>query len=355
MHTDLVRQTLIDIAESGLLAPSADNEHVFRIEFGTDFFLLWPTTAFATTKAQHRRILGLISLGAVLENIKLRAAALGYMARIKVNTRAPASGPLAQVDITPVGNRVVGELVKSIPFRCTNRRMYKGPELSQGELRALNSSIEPSSEAQLLRLTGDARKHALRLIWLAESERFLRKTLHEEIFSSIRFDLTWGESSKFALPPGALEIEFPMRPLFKLLRHWQLMKPLTLLGVHHMVGLRAGWFPAWQAPGLFAIATTQDPQNGAIGAGSALQRVWLMATSLGLALQPIAASAVLSLQTDLDQGASASLRQKLISGWQRVLPDTRPLMVFRIGRAQPPRVRAGRRDLKYYLQPLDDS
>ncbi len=345
-----MRHILTDVAESGLLAPSADNEHIFRVEFGVDFIRLWPSNAFASTRAQHRRVLGLISFGAVLENMKLRASELGYATDIQIHKESPASGPLAKVSIAAGAIGPANELAQFISARCTNRRMYKGPKLSKVELDALTGSIEPASEVRLLQLVGDARKQALKLIWRAESERFLRKTLHEEIFSSIRFDLPWNASADFALPPGALEIETPMRPFFKLLRHWQLMKPLTLLGVHHLVGLRAGWLPAWQAPALFVISTKHDPQQGAIELGAAFQRVWLMATGLGLALQPLAASAVLPLQTDREMGASASLRRELQAGWQVIAPDSRPLMVFRIGRAHPPSVRATRKGLKDYMQ-----
>lgn len=346
-----ILRILIEVAESGLLAPSADNEHVFRIEFGVDFIRLWPSAAFASTNSQHRRVLGLISLGAVLENMKLRASELGYATDIQIHQESSASGPLAKVSIAAGAIGQANGLAQFISARCTNRRMYKGPKLSKVELDALTGSIKPSSEVRLLQLVGDARRLALKLIWRAESERFLRKTLHEEIFSSIRFDLPWTASADCSLPPGALEIETPMRPFFKLLRHWQLMKPLTLLGVHHLVGLRAGWLPAWQAPGLFVISTKHDPQRGAIELGAAFQRLWLAATGLGLALQPLAASGVLLLQTDQDKGVSASLRRELQATWQVINPDSHPLMVFRIGRASPPSVRTTRKGLKDYMLP----
>jgi hypothetical protein len=348
--TRRMRHILTEVAEAGLLAPSADNEHIFRMEFGVDFIRLWPSNAFASTNVQHRRVLGMISLGAVLENMKLRASKLGYATDVQIHKESPASGPLAKVSISAGAIGPPNQLAQFISARCTNRRMYKGPKLSKVELDALTGSIELPSEVRLLLLVGSARKQALKLIWRAESERFLRKTLHEEIFSSIRFDLPWTASADCALPPGALEIEPPMRPLFKLLRHWQLMKPLTLLGVHHLIGLRAGWLPAWQAPALFVMSTKLEPRQGAIELGAAFQRVWLKATGLGLALQPLAASAVLPLQTDQDMGASASLRRELQASWQVIAPDSHPLMVFRIGRAHPPSVRAARKGLKDYMQ-----
>jgi hypothetical protein len=202
----------------------------------------------------------------------------------------------------------------------------------------------------LIWLTGDTRKRALKLIWLAESERFLSQTLHQDIFSSVRFDLSWQESSEIGLPPGSLEIETPMRPMFKALRHWALMRPLTWLGVHWLVGLRAGWLPAWQAPALGLLATALPLEQGAIQVGGAFERLWLRATLQGLALQPLAASAVLPLQSDTDNGASADLRSTLTAGWQEIAPGLKPHMVFRVGRATPPSVRTSRESISRYIR-----
>ncbi len=345
-----MRQILRDIAICGILAPSADNEHIFRLEFGDSFIRLWPTVEFATNSVQHRLILGLFSLGAVLENMRLGAARFGCEVKVSIDPGRSTTAPLAHLDVTLSRVREPNVLAASISIRCTNRRMYFGPKLEQVEVDGLRSVLDPASPIRLLRLNGDSRKRALSLIWRAESERFLRRSLHEEIFSSIRFDLPWTESAGSALPPGALEIEYPMRPMFKLLRSWPLMRFLNLFGAHHLIGLRAGWLPCWQAPGLFLVATSGSPQEGAIEAGSAFQRMWLKATSLGLAVQPLAASAILALQKDGDKGASASLRERLQTGWQLICPNLHPLVVFRVGRARQPTVRAGREALSHYLR-----
>ena len=80
--SEIERATLLDIARSGVLAPSADNRHVFRIELGEASIRLWPTKEFASGTERHRRILGLMSLGAVVENMQLRSGELGFVARV---------------------------------------------------------------------------------------------------------------------------------------------------------------------------------------------------------------------------------------------------------------------------------
>lgn len=343
----MMRDLLLDVAQSGVLAPSADNRHVFQIELADSAIRLWPTREFKSCTDRLRRVLGLISLGAVAENMRLRAGELGYDATTRW-LLDEADGPLAQVDFQPA----VGpceDLASGIPLRHTNRRMYRGPALDAGETAALDAAVDRVDGVRLVWLQGDARRRALRLIWLAESERFRRRALHEELFGSIRFDLNWRESADDAIPPGALEVEAPMRPMFKALRHWSLMRPLTWVGAHRLLGLRAAWLPCAQAPALGFLATDLPIEPGAIAAGTALERLWLRATLLGLGFQPMAGSAVLPLQTGVEEGVSASLRQGLTDGWQAISPGRRPVMVFRLGHAIPPTIISGRRPLSTYL------
>lgn len=344
----MMRETLLDIARSGVLAPSADNQHVFRIELTGATLRLWPTSEFALTTERLRRVLGLISLGAVVENMRLRAGELGLVSR---TTWFPADsdGLIAEMNFQPAPAVPGDELAAAIPARHTNRRMYRGPGFSDCEAALLSDAAGPAEGVRLIWLHGDARRRALGLIWRAESERFLRERMHQELFSSIRFDLSWHETADQALPPGALEIEAPMRPLFKALRHWALMRPLTWVGAHRLIGLRAGWLPCWQAPALGLLATSLPTEQGAVAVGAALERLWLRATLLDLAMQPMAASAVLPLQSAADRGASDELRSALAAGWHTIAPGVTPLMVFRMGRAARPTVTSGRRPLEDYL------
>lgn len=344
-----MREILMKIAHSGVLAPSADNQHVFQVEIGESFIRLWPTQAFSDNTGRLRRVLGLISLGAVVENMQLRATEFGLVGHAQWFALSNET-PLVYLNLKPASETTADALAAAIPARCTNRRMYRGPGLTQDEATQLNADVAAVKGVQVIWLTGHARKSALKLIWLAESERFLRQMLHEDIFSSVRFDLAWDETAEIGLPPGSLEIESFARRPFKALRHWSLMHPLTWLGVHHLIGLRAGWLPCWQAPALGVITSSLPLEEGAIAAGAAFERLWLRATLQGLALQPLAASAVLPLQSDADNGASIALRSALTTGWQGIAPGLKPLMVFRMGRATPPTVRSEREPLDRYFR-----
>lgn len=348
MATAPTRAQLLEIAHSGVLAPSADNCHVFQIELTAAVVRLWPTREFRACTDQLRRVLGLISLGAVVENMRLRAGELGYQASAHW-ALGEEGGPLVQLALQP-STAPADALAQAVPARHTNRRMYHGPALGEAETELLGSAASTTRGTRIVWLRGAARRRALHLIWLAESERFLRRHLHQDLFSSIRFDLGWSESADVAIPPGALEVESPMRPTFKALRNWALMRPLNLLGMHRLLGLRAGLLPCWQAPALGLLATDLPQDEGAIAVGAAFERLWLRATLMGLALQPMAASVVLTAQSpDVTDGASQRLRSKLADGWRSILPDTTARMVFRIGRAKPPSIVSGRPPLTAFM------
>jgi len=345
-----MRDIFLDIARSGILAPSADNKHVFRFDLTDTSIRLWPTHEFAAVTDRLPRVLGLLSMGAVVENMRLRASELGFVTHARWFD-VISGEPMVELDMESSPTQQADELAAAIADRHTNRRMYRGPGLSVGETTLLNAAVAPVEGTRLIWLHGAARRQALGLIWRAESERFLRKQLHHDIFSSIRFDLSWSETADWALPPGALEIEMPMRAPFKMLRHWAVMRPLTWMGMHRLVGLRAGWLPAWQAPALGVLVSSLPIEQGAVAVGAALERLWLRATLLDLAMQPLAASAVLIQSSAAMPGASDALRSNLTTGWQTIAPATTPLMVFRMGHAAPPSVCSRRREVEEYVLP----
>ena len=83
--------------------------------------------------------------------------------------------------------------------------------------------------------------------------------------------------------------------------------------------------------------------------GRAVQRVWLTATALGLAVQPM--SSLPYLFARLDRGTGFEARERdILWGLReryarllRVGPETGELLLFRLSRVEAPRVRALRR------------
>lgn len=327
------------IVEAAVLAPSADNRHCFELHLSDERVLLFGNRAYASAPF-HRKVLALVSFGAVVENVRIRAAFLGYQARINWLPDAADASLIAELRLSQ-GESTEHALDSAIPRRHTNRRLsYHGPGLSEPELALLSNalgSIEGVSLHFMDSPTG--RTKLLRLLRIAEAERFNTRSLHQELFSAVRFDVGWHETVEEGLAPCALSVEPGMRWAFRQLGRWPVMNLLRALGFHHALGFRAAYLPCRLAPHCAVLATTLPLERGALAVGMALQRIWLRAASSGFALQPFAAPALLALPGYVD--VPSATRDTLRDAWRGLLADT-PVMVFRMGFAKSAEGRSGR-------------
>jgi hypothetical protein len=346
-------ESLRAILQSGIQAPSAENKHYLRFELEADRVGLVSTDTPSWTALPHRRVLALVSYGAVVENMALRAATLGHaqaahwfpdpartdlVAELRWSAAEPASDPLAA----------------ALEHRHTNRRFYGRKRVEVNALQRLSAAAEAIPGAQLLWLADRPRALALQAMRIAETERFRREALHEELFSAVRFEAGWHRTTEEGLPPGALEVEPPMRAAFAALRRWPLMRQLGRFGGHHALGIRAAYLPCALAPQLGLVLCDGDNDRlAAAGAGRALERTWLAATAEGLAFQPMAAAIALAHQR-AGSGWVAEPAQREILRRLEQLTGGRAgsaYMFFRIGHAAAPSVTTGRPALEQFLAP----
>lgn len=329
----------LHIARAAVLAPSADNRHCFALQFSGERILLFGNGAYVSAPF-HRKILSLISFGAVAENMRVAAASLGYQTGITWLPDPRDPSLIAELRFAKA-QRSEQELDAAISRRHTNRRLsYHGPRLSDSELAALSNGV-PAIDGVSLHFmdSPSSRRKLLRLLRIAEAERFNTRPLHEELFSAVRFDVGWYNTVEEGIAPCALSVEPGMRWAFRQLGRWPVMNLLRALGLHHTLGFRAADLPCRLAPHCGVLGTTLPIERGAPAVGMALQRIWLRAASSGLALQPFAAPALLALPSYVD--VPSTTKGRLRDAWHALLPDT-PVMVFRMGFAKPAEGRSGR-------------
>ena len=327
------------IVEAAVLAPSADNRHCFELQLSDERILLFGNRAYASAPF-HRKVLALVSFGAVVENMRIRAAFLGYRACIRWMPDAADASVIAELRLAKAES-AEHALDSAIPQRHTNRRLaYRGPRLGERELAQFGQAVAPIEGVSLHFMdTPTSRAKLLRLLRIAEAERFNTRSLHEDLFSAVRFDVGWHRTVEEGLAPCALSVEPGMRWAFRQLARWPVMNLLRALRFHHVLGFRAAYLPCRFAPHCAVLSTTLPAQRGALAVGMALERIWLWAASSGLSLQPFAAPALLALSDYVD--VPSITRDRLLRTWRALLADT-PVMVFRMGFANPPEGRSGR-------------
>jgi hypothetical protein len=338
----LTAERLDELAGAANAAPSADNRHVFRLAVEGETLCVLDAPALHEPPA-HRRLLGLISVGAVVENLVLRGARLGLELQPEVIAAPQPGSPLVRFSVSAMPPPVAPDAMEAvIERRHSNRQVsFRGPPLPAEEREALVAACASVPGTSVAWLDEPAkRRKALALLRRAEAERFRNRALHRELFQSIRFDVGWHMSSEHGLPPGALGLPPPERLGFGLLKYWQLQRLGNVFGLHRLIGLRAADLPCRWVPHLLAVTTAGASEEDAIRAGRALQRAWLSAAAHGLAGQVYAAVGLYAREQAVD--VSPRMRLELRRGWESICPGRTAWLVLRLGRAPAPHVRAGR-------------
>ena len=345
------RTETLHLIAAGLRAPSADNCHHVRFVIDDGGFAMRAAPDFRQTTERHRRLLTLLSFGAIGENLRLWLTGRDLRFEPRWFPRADDPDLLLDIRWDALGTNAARDpLAAVIASRHTNRRFYQGPPMTGTERAELDRSIPATGPVALDWFDEPARRRPLlQLIRLAESSRFGDERLHAEMFESIDFTAGWRRATNERLAPATLEVEPFLRAPFALMRHWHVMRAANRVGMHHVFGLRAGYLPARLSPHLGVLSSRLPPDEAALAVGAAFQRVWLTAEHLGLALQPMVASAILATPDAPDRGGGKELQRRLQAGWTALIGDALPLVVFRLGRARRPRYVSGRRPVEDYL------
>jgi nitroreductase len=344
------RGTVHALIAAAVAAPSADNSHHVRFRIRPHGLDVRTDAFYDQCVEAHRRRLIELSFGAVGENLRIALRARGRDCELDWFPVADDRSLLLRLAWdTLVPCQADEPLAQHIETRHTNRKFFRGPPLVAGERAAFDTAMADRNDVRLDWFDEPARRASLlRLVRQAETERFRHRRHHEELFGSIDFSAGWKASTLEHLAPGSLEVEPPLRPMFAALRHWSVMRVANALGAATMLGFRAGDLPARLSPHVVALVASASSPRSSLAGGAAFQRVWLVADSLGLALQPMAASAVLADDALINARAGVDLP----SAWRGLIGDGfSPVMVFRLGRARPPRTRSGRRPAESYVDP----
>ncbi len=231
------------------------------------------------------------SIGCALENLVIAADHFGFQADVSTS---PAG---ARVELAPGGGHGLDpDLFRAIPHRRTCRTPFDGRPLSEDELQALwtcadfvDVRLDLTDDPALLR-------RARRLTVLGDMELFA--------------DPAWRAETARWFGQGALTTAWPVEAVGKVMMSRFNLAKSTARGDARL--LRT-------SPLLGMLSVRERRPEAEILAGRALERLWLKATSLGLAFQPVSQM----LQAAESRARAAGLFAPL--PWLPVQP-------FRVGR-----------------------
>lgn len=351
------RDHLAWLARAASMAPSGDNcqPWMFRIEEGRlDIFL--------DQEADHsffnfRQIASVTACGAAAANVAAAAPAIGWEAQVRLLPEPDAPRLMAAIDFVKIPPSPA-PLEEAVWTRRTNRRgFFKNRPMEAFCLAELDNAAGPG-ELALLTSREDIGKLA-RLVYLADRIRVERRDLHEHFMSMTRFDPPDDGDAADGLPLGNLYAGAAGEAFLRATRHWPAMRAANMIGLGRLVALHSRQ-AIEESPLAGLVFTHGHSDADFLAGGMALERVWLTATRLGLAFQPMTAVTLFLLRWKLEGPDSFSpahqdLLKAVWPGLEELFPGIGvsrwPVLLFRAGYAPPVLFGTPRRDITDTLTP----
>ena len=189
-----------------------------------------------------------------------------------------------------------------------------------------------------------------RLIAASDLIRLQYEPFHNELFRQLRFTVEETEQTRDGLDVRTLDLPPGVAWLLRTLKPWKRMQRLHQLGLGRFLTMPSRL--AVQRSGAVGLLSVESLSVARfLQGGMAMQRLWLTATSLKLALQPLGSLPIFLAHLHqlggerLDSMHRAQVAQ-LSDKLRNLIPQGSgfsPLIMFRIGQTTRPRFRAIRR------------
>ncbi len=345
-------QTLV---EAGGMAPSGGNIQPWRVRSLPDRLELRLHPQRSDSFIDVGRLASLMALGSFAENVCVAAPALGLQHRVEVHGFTSLDEPVVSVHFTGRTDRQTHPHAAALEQRCTNRQPWDGAELGEGEIGALSDVIADLPGYDLHVCSGaEPKARAAEILGRADVVRMRHPVLHEQMFSEVR----WSEAEARATGDGVdvrtLEVPTPAVWVMKML------SSRTIAGLVPTAALMAMTRdPITSCSHVCCLSMPSRPTaTTMVATGQALERVWLEATRLGLALSPWAVAPFFAFRALYFDGEGFSEEENAtmrgVDGGLRELLDVPesadPAFVFRLSRAAPPSTRSFRLPWEDYTE-----
>lgn len=345
-----MQNDLKEIIRDGTLAPSGENcqPWKFSVKLTADGAVISifnvPEADQSLYNAEQKG--SYVAHGALVENMCISAREHGYESTVEIFPKS-AEQNLVSVITLRRGQSRAEPLYQAIAERCTNRKAYTGQKLSAEQKAALIDAARSTGFAEL-KIVDDAERlrtlgHALAI---NEKVIFENKKVHDFFYDHVLWK-TEDQSKAGGFFIDTLEFLPHQLKGVKLFKNWFILRLLNkLAGVSKMIVKENA--EKYAASGTLAVvAVNGKTSKDFVNAGRAMERVWLTATKLGLAVHPN--TGILYFTEQITSGNAGAFSTGHIAqikeAYQTIAKNfgvegkTLP-MLFRIGFADAPTARA---------------
>jgi hypothetical protein len=370
----LAQEDLQRIVSYGALAPSGDNcqPWLFTAEKdGTEMEALLDVTR-DPSPYNVGQMASLVAVGAAIENMRQATAALYSK---KVTWQSVGDGALP-MQTRPVAKLKIGEaipaphiaMLRALEQRQTHRGRFESKPLNGGEREVLEGTVQEIGaefpEVRVQVWSGEAqRAEYIRLVGLSDPLLFDVVPFRRHLFHQIRWNDPKKPLPEDGMPIATLNAGFMDRMSLRMFSSSETISSVaSTLGAGKIFGdfnVKLA-----KASSVFVAVIAESPTVPAVlRAGAAMEKIWLAGTAAGLCVQPLTSPMIhtwrkrhgdMSIYTTKQAACVEHIAESLTKLCAVPTPAL-PVMILRIGRAQPLDARCGRRPVSEILSFKDSS
>lgn len=269
-------------------APSGDNCQPWAFKIKGDSVCIYKKDEGNNNYLDFKSRGTLIAHGALIENIAIVAAKYKYLADIKLFPDEKDENFVSKISFIKDDSVLSDDgLYTAIQKRSTNRKIYKNQPLKDEHRKSVLESVGNTKVLTHLIETEEQKRSLFTATTQMEKIALQNQSLHALFFGSIVWTKKEEQSKKKGLFLKTMELPPPIEFFFKFLRYWPVAKALSAINFSEKVSQgNADGYQSSSGALMFSIKDLKP--ESFIETGRVMERVWLQATSLGVAVQPLA-------------------------------------------------------------------
>jgi len=276
------------ILKAAVSAPSGDNVQPWKFQVSEDNtkIKLYNLPEKDNSYYNFNQMASYIAHGAVIENIDIASAQLGYQAKVNLFPDDNEIDLVAIIELSPIEAQDQ-RLYPAIFKRCTNRFQYKRIDVTEQMLGKLSEAVKNIDNTSIsIIYQQDGINELSKELMVNDRLVFERKDIHHYLFDKIRWNKKQIEETMDGMPVDTLGLNPVEKLTFPLMRFWGFVKAANYFGLSRIIGLKC-WWNCRTSSMLGMVSIKGNDKIAFVQGGRAVQRVWLEVTTQGLSLQPI--------------------------------------------------------------------
>lgn len=276
------------ILEAGIQAPSFYNSQPWKFEIKNNTIAIYFSKELELSLYDWSQIQSILSIGAVIENMTLASGSKGFSVQLIVNHKFQSTQPIATLNFEKNDSVDPSDLAleKEIRSRHSNYYQFKPDTLSDNDISIISEMGKIFPEVNIKLFNSKEKKEKIfQTVSYAEQVRFSRSDLHNAFHKNLHWNLSQAEINRRGFTLDSLGLCGIGLYFFKIIKSWPAMKFFNFFGFHQTSAKNASLgLKNSSAIGIISVPSLK--LKNLVNAGRCMQRVWLKATELQLALQP---------------------------------------------------------------------